>query len=118
MRKLLIIAVVAGIGIGCFGVSHANAMVGSSPAGVLAASDAIDMAAPVHCRPYRHWHSWEHRRTYGCRGGPSFEIRRGHRGSIHEREYRRGHRVGVEERESRRSGVHSRTTIRGERTER
>ncbi len=118
MRKSFIAAAVAGIGIGCFGGYQANAMTSTSPVGVLAASEAIDMAAQVHCRPYKHWHRWERRRTYGCPGGPSFEIRRGHRVGIHEREYRRGHRVGIEERESRRSSIHSRTTIRGERTER
>ena len=114
MRKSFIAAAVAGIGIGCFGGYQANAMTSTSPAGVLAASEAIDMAAQVHCRPYKHWHRWERRRTYGCPGGPSFEIRRGHRVGIHEREYRRGHRVGIEERESRRSSIHSRTTIRGD----
>src|SRR5438105_895636 len=101
MRKTIIFAAAAGL-VGFLGTS-ANAMTGTSPAGVRVATEAMDTSALVHCRPYRHWHEWEHRRTFGCGGGGSVEIRRGHR-----------ERVGVEERERSRTSIHSRTTTRGE----
>jgi hypothetical protein len=102
MRASFVFAAVAGVAVGFLGAPGANAMTNTSPAGVRVATEAMDTSALVHCRPYRHMHEWEHRRTFGCRGGSSVEIRRGHR-----------ERIGVEQRESGRSSVHSRTT-RGE----
>jgi len=102
MRASFLFAAVAGVAVGFLGAPGANAMTNTSPVGVRVATEAMDTSALVHCRPYRHMHEWEHRRTFGCHGGGSVEIRRGHR-----------ERVGVEERESGRSSVHSRTT-RGE----
>jgi hypothetical protein len=99
MRKTLIFAAAAGLAVG-LGAYGANAMTSTSPAGLRAATDALDNSALVHCRPYRHWHPWGY--GTGCHGGGvSVEIERGHR---------RG--VGIEERE--RSSVHSRTRTRGE----
>src|ERR1041384_4135784 len=98
--RAFIFAAVAGLAVGGLGSSGANAMTQTSPAGVRMATEAMDTSALVHCRPYRHWHPWEHRRTFGC-GGGSVEIRR-------------GHRVGIEERERSRTSIHSRTTTRGE----
>ena len=68
MRKTIIFAAVAGVA-GFLGTSGANAMTSTSPAGVRVATEAMDTSALVHCRPYRHWHEWEHRRTFGCGGG-------------------------------------------------
>jgi hypothetical protein len=102
MRTTIIFAA-AGLAVGLLGTSGANAMTSISPAGVRVAAEAMDTSALVHCRPYRHWHEWEHRRTFGCREGSSIEIRRGHRD-----------RVRVEEREGSRTTTHSRTTTRGE----
>jgi hypothetical protein len=102
MRKTVMFAATAGLALGLFGTVGANAMTNTSPAGARAATEAMDSTALVHCRPYRHWHEWEHRRTFGCGGGSSVEIRRGHRPG-----------VGVEERN--RTSVRSRTSIsRGE----
>ncbi len=100
-----VLAAVAGVAVGFLGTPGANAMTGTSPAGVRVATEAMDTSALVHCRPYRHWHEheWEHRRTFGCREGSSIEFRRGHR--VH---------VGIEERERSRTSIHSRTTTRGE----
>ena len=98
-----VLAAVAGVAVGFLGTPGANAMTGTSPAGVRVATEAMDTSALIHCRPYRHWHEWEHRRTFGCGGGGSVEIRRGHR-----------ERVGIEERERSRTSIHSRTTTRGE----
>jgi hypothetical protein len=101
MRKAIIFAAAAGLA-GFIGSSGAIAMTSIPPAGVRVATEAMDSTALVHCRPYRHWHEWEHRRTFGCGGGGSVEIRRGHRVG-----------VGVEERD--RTSVRSRTSIsRGE----
>jgi hypothetical protein len=101
--RAFIFAAVAGLTVGCLGPTGANAMTQTSPAGVRVATEAMDTSALVHCRPYRHWHEWEHRRTYGCGGGGSVEIRRGHRVG-----------VSVEERERSRTSIRSRTTTRGE----
>jgi hypothetical protein len=98
MRASFLFAAVAGVAVGFLGAPGANAMTNTSPAGVRVATQAMDTSALVHCRPYRHMHEWEHRRTFGCRGGGSVEIRRGHR-----------ERVGVEEREGSRTSIHSRT---------
>jgi hypothetical protein len=101
MRTTIIFAAAAGF-VALLGTSGANAMTSTSPAGARVASEALDSSALVHCRPYRHWHEWEHRRTFGCRGGGSVEIRR-------------GHRVGIEEHERSRTSIHSRTSVsRGE----
>ena len=102
MRNTIIVAAAAGL-VGMFATSGANALTNTSPAGIRTATEAMDTSALVHCRPYRHWHEWEHRRTTGCGGGSSVEIRHGHRGG-----------VAVEERERSRTSVHSRTTTRGE----
>ena len=102
--RAFIFAAVAGLAVGGLGLSGANAMTQTSPAGVRAATEAMDTSALVHSRPYRHWHEWEHRRTFGCGGGSSVEIRRGHRVGG----------VSVEERERSRTSIHSRTTTRGE----
>src|SRR5437764_6900471 len=99
--RAFIFAAVAGLAVGALGPSGANAMTQTSPAGVRLATEAMDTSALVHCRPYRHWHPWEHRRTFGCGGGGSVEIRR-------------GHRVGIEGRERSRTSIRSRTTTRGE----
>src|SRR5436309_11037173 len=98
-----IFAAVAGVAVGFVGTPGANAMTSTSPSGVRVATEAMDTSALVDCRPYRHWHEWEHRRTFGCGGGGSVEIRRGHRVG-----------VGVEERERSRTSIRSRTTTRGE----
>src|SRR5436309_6666328 len=74
LRKTIIFAAVAGVA-GFLGTSGANAMTSTSPAGVRVATEAMDTSALVHCRPYRHWHEWEHRRTFGCGGGGSVVIR-------------------------------------------
>jgi len=106
MRKTTIFAAVAGLTVGCLGVSGASALTSISPAGVRMATEAMDSSTLVHCRPYRHWHPWGY--GTGCHGGGvSVEVERGHRGGV---EIGRGHRRGVEER----SSIHSRTTTRGE----
>ena len=97
-----VFAAVAGVAIGFLGTPGANAMTTTSPAGARVATEALDTSALVHCRSYRHWHPWEHRRTYGCGGGASIEIRR-------------GHHVGVGVHERSRTSIHSRTSVsRGE----
>jgi len=99
-----IFAAVAGVAVGFLGTPGANAMTSTSPAGVRVATEAMDTSALVHCRPFRHWHEWEHRRTFGCGGGGSVEIRRGHRVG-----------VGIEERQRSRTSIHSRSSVtRGE----
>ena len=108
MRASFVFAAVAGVAVGFLGAPGANAMTNTSPAGVRVATEAMDTSALVHCRPYRHMHEWEHRRTFGCRGGSSVEIRRGHR-----------ERVGVGEREGSRHSrttTHSETSVRGSTT--
>jgi hypothetical protein len=88
MRASFVFAAVAGVAVGFLGAPGANAMTGTSPAGVRVAAEAMDTSALVHCRPYRHWHRWEHRWTHGCHGGVGVEadvdIRRGHRERVHE----------------------------------
>jgi len=99
-----IFAAVAGVAVGFVGTPGANAMTSTSPSGVRVATEAMDTSALVHCRPFRHWHEWEHRRTFGCGGGGSVEIRRGHRIG-----------VGIEERQRSRTSIHSRSSVtRGE----
>jgi len=99
-----IFAAVAGVAVGFVGTPGANAMTSTSPSGVRVATEAMDTSALVHCRPFRHWHEWEHRRTFGCGGGGSVEIRRGHRVG-----------VGIEERQRSRTSIHSRSSVtRGE----
>jgi len=99
-----IFAAVAGVAVGLLGTPGANAMTSTSPSGVRVATEAMDTSALVHCRPFRHWHEWEHRRTFGCGGGGSVEIRRGHRVG-----------VGIEERQRSRTSIHSRSSVtRGE----
>jgi hypothetical protein len=98
MRASFVFAAVASVAVGFLGTPGANAMTGTSPAGVRVAAEAMDTSALVHCRPYRHMHPWQHHRSFGCRGGDSVEIRRGHR-----------ERIGVEERERSRTSIHSRT---------
>jgi hypothetical protein len=83
-----VFAAVAGVAVGFLGTPGANAMTGTSPAGVKVATEAMDTSALVHCRSYRHWHRWEHRWTHGCHGGVGVEadvvIRRGHHVRVHE----------------------------------
>ena len=99
-----IFAAVDGVAVGFVGTPGANAMTSTSPSGVRVATEAMDTSALVHCRPFRHWHEWEHRRTFGCGGGGSVEIRRGHRVG-----------VGIEERQRSRTSIHSRSSVtRGE----
>ena len=75
-----------------------------SAAAIGEAAEQLNVTESVHCRPFRHWHEWEHRRTFGCGGGGSVEIRRGHRVG-----------VGIEERQRSRTSIHSRSSVtRGE----
>jgi hypothetical protein len=87
--RAFILAAVAGLAVGALGTHQANAMTNTSPAAVRLATEAVDVSESVHCRPYRHWHAWEHRWTHGCHGGAvgvetDVEIRRGHRARVHE----------------------------------
>ena len=107
-----VFAAVAGVAVGFLGAPGANAMTGTSPAGVRVATEAMDTSALVHCRPYRHWHRWEHRWTHGCHGGvgvgveADVVVRRGHHVRVHE-----GSRVRGEIR-SGSTTTRERTTIR------
>ncbi len=110
-----VFAAVAGVAVGFLGAPGANAMTGTSPAGVRVATEAMDTSALVHCRPYRHWHEWEHRRTFGCREGSSIEFRRGHRVHVREGSTVRGEiRSGTTTRE--RTTIRSGTSTTGQTT--
>ena len=60
----LMIVAGAGLGICIVGAHRAEAMTGTSPAAARAALPEINLAEPVHCRPYLHRHGF--RLTRGC----------------------------------------------------
>src|SRR5215470_13685727 len=65
MRRLFIAVATAAV-VGLTGVPSA----GAAPANGIVidrAASTLDVTENVHCRPYRHWHSWGF--GYGCRRG-------------------------------------------------
>ena len=101
-----ILAAAAGLSLILLNTPRAEAMTTSSPAGLLAGLEAIDLTETVHCRRYPHRHRYGHRWGRGC--GRTVIIERS-RPDIVVRERRRS-RSGVEIRSGRGSGTT--TTIR------
>ena len=105
MRSSSYILAAAGLSLILLSTPRAEAMTTSSPAGLRAGLEAIDLTEAVHCRRYSHRHRSGHRWGRGC--GRTVIIERS-RPDIVVRERRRS-RTGVEIRSGRGSST---TTIR------
>ena len=66
MRSSSYILVAAGLSLILLSTPRANAMTTSSPAGLRAGLEAIDLTEAVHCRRYPHRHRYGHRWGRGC----------------------------------------------------
>ena len=68
MRSSSFILAAAGLSLILLSTPRADAMTTSSPAGLRAGLEAIDLTEAVHCRRYPHRHRHGHRWGRGCRG--------------------------------------------------
>jgi hypothetical protein len=70
-----VLAAIVACGLTALGTSRADAMNTTSPAGLRAGLEAVDLTQSVGCRPHRYWHAGDHRWRMGC--GPGVVIREG-----------------------------------------
>jgi hypothetical protein len=94
MRSSSYILAAAGLSLILLSTPRANAMTTSSPAGLRAGLEAIDLTEAVHCRRYPHRHRYGHRWGRGC-GPRAVIIERDRPGIVVRERERSRYRTGV-----------------------